>query len=361
VAYYQQVGRAGRAVTHAEGVLLPSAADERIWDYFATASIPEPQTADKVLQSMGGDARSLIEIEADTGVRRGRLEALLKILAVEGVVDKDGTAWRATGAPYVHDTAKWTALAQVRQQEAGIMRQYAHGAGCLMAYLQTALDDPSPAPCGRCSVCTGQLPFPGLLPSQDKLIAARDFLRGMDVGIEPRKRWPAGVCRKGAIRGFDAGRAVAFADDPAWVAELQALQRDASAELPPALLAGAVVTLGRWAKSWPARPVCVVPLPAPDMTANRCLAEHLARKGRLPLHDVFGWRGGAAPGDSSATPVVAHLEKAVVITADPLMPPGPVLLVGTVVRSRWTATLAASLLREQGASQVLLLALHLQP
>jgi ATP-dependent DNA helicase RecQ len=361
VAYYQQVGRAGRAVTHAEGVLLPSDADQRIWDYFATASIPDPQIAYKVLSSLGGDNRSLIEIEADTGVRRGRLEALLKILAVEGVVDKDGTAWRATGAPYVHDTAKWTALAQVRQQEAGIMRQYAHGAGCLMAYLQTALDDPSPAPCGRCSVCTGQLPFPGLLPSQDKLIAARDFLRGMDVGIEPRKRWPAGVCRKGAIRGFDAGRAVAFADDPAWVAELQALQRDASAELPPALLAGAVATLGRWVKSWPARPVCVVPLPAPDMTANRCLAEHLALKGRLPLHDVFGWRGGAAPGDSSATPVVAHLEKAVMITADPLMPPGPVLLVGTVVRSRWTATLAASLLREQGASEVLLLALHLQP
>ncbi|MFN5097174.1 MAG: ATP-dependent DNA helicase RecQ, partial [Limnohabitans sp.] len=361
VAYYQQVGRAGRAVDHAEGVLLPSDADERIWDYFATASIPDPQTADKVLLSLGSDERSLIEIEADTGVRRGRLEALLKILAVEGVVDKDGSAWRATGLPYVHDSAKWTALAQVRQQEAGIMRQYAHGQGCLMAYLQTALDDPSPAPCGRCSVCTGQLPFPGLMPSQNKQNAARDFLRGLDVDIEPRKRWPAGVGRKGAIRGFDAGRAVAFADDPAWLAELQALQRGANAELPPALLAGAVATLGRWAKSWPARPVCVVPLPAPDMTANRCLAEHLARKGRLPLHDVFGWRGGAAPGDSSATPVVAHLEKAVVITADPLMPPGPVLLVGTVVQSRWTATLAASLLREQGASQVLLLALHLQP
>ena len=361
VAYYQQVGRAGRAVAHAEGVLLPSDADERIWDYFATASIPDPQTADKVLLSLGSDERSLIEIEADTGVRRGRLEALLKILAVEGVVDKDGSAWRATGLPYVHDSAKWTALAQVRQQEAGIMRQYAHGQGCLMAYLQTALDDPSPAPCGRCSVCTGQLPFPGLMPSQDKQNAARDFLRGLDVDIEPRKRWPAGVGRKGAIRGFDAGRAVAFADDPAWLAELQALQRGANAELPPALLAGAVATLGRWAKSWPARPVCVVPLPAPDMTANRCLAEHLARKGRLPLHDVFGWRGGAAPGDPSATPVVAHLEKAVVITADPLMPPGPVLLVGTVVQSRWTATLAASLLREQGASQVLLLALHLQP
>ena len=360
VAYYQQVGRAGRAVAHAEGVLLPSDADERIWDYFATASIPDASTAAKVLQSLGGDGRSLIEIEADTGVRRGRLEALLKILAVEGVVDKEGSVWRATGLPYVHDSAKWSALAQVRQQEADIMRQYAHGQGCLMAYLQTALDDPMPAPCGRCSVCTGHLPFPGLTPSADNLIAARDFLRGMDVDIEPRKRWPAGVRRKGTIRGFDAGRAVAFADDPGWVAELKALRQAAPGDVPAELLGGALALLGRWAKSWPARPVCVVPLPAPDMAGNRRLAEHIAQKGRLVMLDGFRWAGGPAPHDAASTPVVAHLESAIRWTGEAL-PVGPVLLVSTEVRTRWTATLAAALLREQGASQVILLALHLQP
>jgi ATP-dependent DNA helicase RecQ len=389
VAYYQQVGRAGRAVAHAEGVLLPSDADERIWDYFATASIPHPQTAVKVLHSLNGVGRSLIELEADTGVRRGRLEALLKILAVEGVVSKDGSVWQATGVPYVHDTAKWNALAQVRQQEAGIMRQYAHGQGCLMAYLQTALDDPSPAPCGRCSVCTGHLPFPGLTPSSDKLIAARDFLRGVDVEIEPRKRWPSGVGRKGNIQGFAAGRAVAFADDPGWVAELQALKTQALKtralssqspnmadtschadldEVPPALLEGAVATLGRWAKNWPARPVCVVPLPAPDMALNQNLAAHIARCGKLPLHDVLRWTGGPAPDDAASPPVVAHLEAAIhwVRQADGHedahnLPSGTVLLVASHVRTRWAATVAAALLREHGASQVLLLALHLQP
>ncbi|MGV0960873.1 MAG: RecQ family ATP-dependent DNA helicase [Limnohabitans sp.] len=361
VAYYQQVGRAGRAVAHAEGVLLPSDADERIWDYFATASIPDPKTAEQVLRSLGTDARSLIEIEADTGVRRGRLEALLKILAVEGVVDKDGSAWRATGLPYVHDSAKWTALAQVRQQEAGIMRQYARGAGCLMAYLQTALDDPKPAPCGRCSVCTGHLPFPGHVPSQDSVMAARNFLRGVDVDIEPRKRWPAGVRRKGGIQGFDVGRAVAFADDPGWVSELQALRAAAPGEVPADLLAGAVATLGRWAKTWPARPACVVPLPAPDMAANRALAAHIAQKGRLPLHDVFTWVGGPAPDDTASTPVVAHLESAIRLAIDVALPAGPVLLVAASVRTRWAATVAAALLRENGAPQVLLLALHLQP
>jgi ATP-dependent DNA helicase RecQ len=389
VAYYQQVGRAGRAVAHAEGVLLPSDADERIWDYFATASIPDAATAAKVLACLVGAGRGLLEIEAETGVRRGRLEALLKILAVEGVVQKDGAVWQTTGVPYVHDTAKWTALAQVRQQEAGIMRQYAQGQGCLMAYLQTALDDPTPAPCGRCSVCTGQLPFPGLMPSQDKLIAARDFLRGMAVDIEPRKRWPAGVGRKGAIRGFDAGRAVAFADDPGWVAALQAWRTAAPGEVPAELLAGAVATLARWSATWPARPVCVVPLPAPSWairpvietdtqtatqtdtltdtltatprSASQTLAAHIAQKGRLPLHDVLRWTGGPAPDDAASTPVVAHLESAIRLTADAHRLDGPVLLVAAHVRTRWAATVAAALLRENGASQVRLLALHLQP
>jgi ATP-dependent DNA helicase RecQ len=191
-------------------------------------------------------------------------------------------------------------------------------------------------------------------------MAARNFLRGMDVDIEPRKRWPAGVGRKGTIRGFDVGRAVAFADDPGWVAELQAL-RLAPGDVPPDLLAGAVATLGRWAKTWPARPVCVVPLPAPDMAANRVLAEHIARKGRLPLHDVFSWRGGPAPDDTASTPVVAHLESAMRLAGDAELPNGPVLLVASTVRTRWATTVAAAMLREQGASQVLVLALHLQP
>lgn len=241
------------------------------------------------------------------------------------------------------------------------MRQYARGAGCLMAYLQTALDDPSPAPCGRCSVCTGRAPFPGHTPSEVHVLAARNFLRGVDVAIEPRKRWPGGLSRKGAIQGFEEGRAVSFADDPGWVAELQALRQSPPGEVPAELLAGAVATLGRWAHQWSVRPTSVVPLPALDMASNRCVAAHIAHKGRLPLHDVFSWAGGAAPDDAASTPVVAHLQSAVRLAGTPALPDGPVLLVATDVRSRWTATVAAALLREQGVSQVLLLALHLRP
>ena len=361
VAYYQQVGRAGRAVAHADGVLLPSDADERIWDYFATASIPEAPIANKVLATLVDQPRTLLEIESETGVRRGRLEALLKILAVEGVVEKVGTAWATTGQPYVHDTQKWDGLKQVRSHEADIMRKYAHGEGCLMAYLQMSLDDPEPAACGRCSVCTSKLPHPGDAPSHEKLMLARAFMRGNDAEIEPRKKWPSGVGRKGNIVALNAGRAVAFADDPGWSFELGELSRSRPGEIPQSMLDGAVATLKRWSKVWETRPTSVVALPAADMRSNIQLAQHIAQIGKLPFVDVFSWTGSAPPDDAASTPVVAHLEKAIQMKPDFELPRGPVLLVSTEVRTRWTATVAGALLREAGASGVLLLALHQRP
>lgn len=40
IAYYQQVGRAGRGVEHAEVLLLPGKEDEAIWQYFASVAFP---------------------------------------------------------------------------------------------------------------------------------------------------------------------------------------------------------------------------------------------------------------------------------------------------------------------------------
>jgi ATP-dependent DNA helicase RecQ len=232
-----------------------------------------------------------------------------------------------------------------------------------MAYLQTALDDPNPAPCGRCSVCTGALPGPGALPGSVHLDAARTFLRGVDQIIQPRKRWPGGVSRKGAIAGIVEGRAVAFADDPGWSDEVAALTRSAWSVIPDEMLAGAVATLGRWRTSWSARPVVVVPAPAhgAEARANRLLAEHLASVGKLPLVDCFTWSGGAAPLDSASGPVVAHLERAVVLDTAAQFQRGPVLLCATSMRTGWSLTVAAALLREAGCGTSLPLVLHRRP
>jgi len=152
-----------------------------------------------------------------------------------------------------------------------------------------------------------------------------------------------------------------YADDPAWSVHLQELHQWPAAQLPQPLLDGAVATLARWSKVWAARPSSVVPLPAPDMGRNRLLAEYLGRKGRLPVHDVLQWRGPAAPHEVASSAEVAHLEQVLALGSGPALPAGPVLLVGTRARSRWCASLAATLLRENGADSVLLLVLHLQP
>ena len=353
VAYYQQVGRAGRAMASADAVLLPGPGDERIWTYFATASMPDPDNADDVLQRLAAGPATLLELETATSIRRGRLEALLKILAVNGAVERLGSAWSATGTGYVHDHGRWAALRAVRAAEAEVMRRYAAGAGCLMAYLQTSLDDPEPAPCGRCSVCTGTLPHPGAEPSAERVDQARAHLRGADVIIEPRKLWPAGCTRRGRIT-------IAFADDAGWADELRGLHA-----IPPtlrdALAAGAVDVLRRWKTSWTARPVAVVVAPSPDMRAARQLADHVGRVGKLPVLDVFAWRGRVAPPDVASAALVNHLHDAITLAEPTNVPAGAVLLVGATMRTGWTVTVAAAMLREAGATAVLPLVAHRLP
>src|SRR6185437_9422590 len=195
VAYYQQVGRAGRALDTAVAVLLPAETDDRVWAYFADASTPDPALAASVLSALGAvsEPLSLPKLEEATGSRRGRLEALLKILAVDGAAQRVGGGSQVTGQPWVFDETRYAALAAARATEAGIMRSYAAGSGCLMSFLRLSLDDPhAGVPCGVCSVCTGALPAGLAYSASDSDVeTARIFARGIEVVIEPRKLWPA--------------------------------------------------------------------------------------------------------------------------------------------------------------------------
>jgi len=360
VAYYQQVGRAGRALDDAVAVLVPGASDERIWEYFATAGIPTDDMVRRVLGVLDEGPQSLPAIEAATGIRRGRLETLLKILAVEDVVTRDGSGWREGERPWVHDDAKWSALRRVRSAEADLMRRYAHGAGCLMQFLQQALDDPDPHPCGRCSVCTGELPAPGARPDPETVAAAQRFFRGQDVIVEPRKLWPSGLPgRKGRIAGLQPGRALAFADDPAWAQVLTSLW-GADGPAPPEVLDGMVEVLRRWSRSWE-RPAAVVAMPArryPQLVGS--VAEHIARIGRLPLVDALEVTGPPPSAEVSSAVRVRELLARTALREGVRLD-GPVLLVDDIIRTRWTATVASALLVEAGATAVLPLAIHQLP
>ena len=365
VDYYQQVGRAGRGIDSAVAVLLPAAeSDARIWEHFATSTIPDPDSATRVLADLdsSGEARSVPALEAATGVRRGRLEALLKLLAVDGAVDREGSGWRSTGRGWVFDEERFARLRAARAAEADIMRHYASGAGCLMAFLQQALDDPDPVPCGRCSVCTGRLPAPGLEISPDRVAAARQHLRGQDVVLEPRKMWPGGSSRRGRIATqSEPGRALAFADDPAW-ADAMTVLAGGDREIPEDLAQAVVQVLGRWRASWGERPVAVVPVPSRSRPRLvRSSAEHVATVGRLPLLDLLEVTGAVPPRDVAsgvrATAILGSLR--VVPGAE--VPDGPLLLVDDTYVSGWTLTVAAALLREAGSGPVLPLVLHQRP
>jgi ATP-dependent DNA helicase RecQ len=371
VAYYQQVGRAGRALESAVAVLLPAETDDRVWAYFADASTPDPALAARVLSTLSDTAEpmSLPKLEDATAARRGRLEALLKILAVDGAVRRVGMGWQATGEPWIFDAERYAALALARATEASIMRSYAAGAGCLMSFLRLALDDPHAGePCGVCSVCTGALPA-GLTakPTEADVERARVFARGVDVVIEPRKLWPGSSgssARKGRIGNLlGEGRALAFADDPGWADLVVRLTREGApdGEVPAEVAAGVVALLARWAKQWPARPIAVAAIPSrtrPLLITS--LARHLAEVGQLELIEPFEISGPRpVSGVTSGQRVAAISAGLTVRTSE--VPAGPILLVDDVYVSGWTMTVAAALLGDRGATTVYPLVLHRRP
>jgi ATP-dependent DNA helicase RecQ len=229
-----------------------------------------------------------------------------------------------------------------------------------MQFLQQALDDPDPRPCGRCSVCSKTLPGPGERPSAASVDSARIFFRGQDVIVEPRKLWPSGLPgRKGKIGFLQPGRALAYADDPAWSGELADLWR-ADRPASQAVLDGMVEVLKRWSRSWQ-RPTAVVAMPSrrfPSLVGS--VAQHLAEVGRLPLVQALDVTGPPPDADgSSATRAKDLIYRTTLRPGTELG--GSVLLVDDVIRSRWTMTVAGALLADAGAHSVLPLAVHQRP
>ena len=157
VAYYQQVGRAGRATERADVLLLPGPEDKDIWAWFASASMPREEQATAVLRALAeaGKPLSTAALEAIVDIRRTRLELLLKVLDVDGAVCRVTGGWSSTGQPWVYDAERYAKVTATRMAEQQHMLDYESTTGCRMAFLQTALDDETAAPCGRCDSCAG--------------------------------------------------------------------------------------------------------------------------------------------------------------------------------------------------------------
>jgi ATP-dependent DNA helicase RecQ len=368
VSYYQQVGRAGRGIDHATVVLLPSDADAGVWDYFATATIPDPDQMKRLLAGLdayGEDEPATVPaLEAETGLRRGRVELMLKQLAVDGAVDRVDKGWVRTGQEWAYDGPHYDGIVATRRREADIMRAYTRGSRCLMHLLQESLDDPTAEPCGRCSVCLGRLPEPlAAAPSPDTVRAVSLLLRGETHVLEPRKMWPGGAFgSRGKIPAglmAEPGRAIVYADAPEWRETVrQVFAADAPA--PDDLRSAAVDTLTKWRATWVSRPEVVIALPAAgyqDLTGS--VADHLAAIGRLDRADLTV---EDPPRDVSS---LASAEEAAAwraaIRPSPDLAGRTALLVVDATSSLWPVTVAAAHLREAGAAAVLPLVIHRRP
>ena len=231
VAYYQQIGRAGRAVPRAEVILLPGREDRDIWAYFASLVFPPEPLVRMTLAALGEAAGPLSSgaLETQVDLSRARLEMMLKVLDVDGAVRKVSGGWAATGQPWAYDAERYATVAAERGREQRAMLDYLRTPGCRMEYLREQLDDPAAEPCGRCDNCTGH-PWPAEVSEEGTALARARLLRpGVD--ISPRRMWPPGMKKLGvdvtgkipAQLSADTGRALGRLTGLGWGPRLREL------------------------------------------------------------------------------------------------------------------------------------------
>ncbi len=371
VAYYQQIGRAGRAVTRADVILLPGAEDRDIWAYFASLAFPPERVVRATLATLASvDApQSVAALETRVDLTRSRLEMMLKVLDVDGAVRRVRGGWEATGRPFAYDAERYARVAAERAREQEAMLGYAATAGCRMEYLRRELDDPQAAPCGRCDNCTGRSRPTEISAAAATAAAAR--LRRPGVEVTPRRMWPAGMKPLGVMLAgripaevaAEPGRAVGRLTDIGWGSRLRRMLADSApdAPLPDEVFDAVVKVLAAW--DWPRRPAGVVTLPShtrPELITG--LGERIARTGRLPYLGGLGYASDTPVGrqHNSAQRLRALWQAITVpgpLQASVAEVSGPLLAVDDRIETGWTMTVAAKLLREAGAPAVLPFAL----
>lgn len=355
VAYYQQVGRAGRAVDKAVGVLLAGAEDMDIQDHFIQVAFPPREQAERVVALLdAADApMRLAEIEARVNIRHSRLEGMLKVLEVEGAVEYTKRGWLRTARSWRYDHERVDRVTAQRRAEQAAMATYARSDRCLMQFLREQLDDPEAEPCGRCGPCTHERL--NLDVARDLVAAAVEHLRWQRLEFACRKRWPAGLPGVSGLVPVqlraEAGRALSLLGDAGWgtrVREGKFTHSHFGDELVDAL---ARLVTERWCpEPAPTWVTCVPSRRRPELVPD--FARRVAGRLGLPFHEVVGNVRDTRPQREleNSAQQAANVHGAFAVTEP--VDPAPVLLVDDIVDSGWTFTVVAALLREAGSGHV---------
>jgi ATP-dependent DNA helicase RecQ len=360
VAYYQQVGRAGRGTDEATVVLLPAIEDRDIWAYFASLAFPREEQVRQTLSVLADEGRpmSTPALETYVDLNRNRLETMLKVLDVDGAVRRVRGGWESTGREWAYDEDRYRRVSEAREREQQAMLDYISTDRCRMHFLRDQLDDPEAVDCGRCDNCGG------LTLSSDVSAAAVEEadarLSRPGVVVEPRKMWPTalanlGIELKGKIgEAADEGRAVARLTDLGYGQALRELFATGVEDgpVPVPLVRAVVEVLGDWRPPVDAI-VVVESLTRPLLTAD--LADGLSRYLRVPVVGRYAIvNPDVAPGQGSSNSAqrVAAVGRRYALETDGPLDDQRVLLVDDRVATGWTLTLAARAVRRAGAAEV---------
>lgn len=364
VGYYQQVGRAGRGIPNAYGIMLSGKEDDTIHEFFRRSAFPTQARIDAILNKLAENdgGLSVPQLNGRLNFRKGQIEHALKFMSVErpSPVIKVGSKWRRTPVAYQLDQEKARFLTRQRYEEWNKVIEYLRYEGCLMSYLQEQLDDPTSGPCGRCANCQGSLHFPDRV---DQVIGqeAASFLRHIDFPLTLRKQFPPGAVVNGLskkipenLRG-EEGRIMSRWRDAGWGTMVAEGKQNGyfNDQLVEAI---STLILHAWEpEPRPTWVTCVPSLNHPELVPD--FARRVAVRLNLPFHPVIRKVKSTPPQKNQENSYFQckNLDGAFAVEGD--VPSGPVLLVDDAVDSGWTLTLLAALLLQSGSGPVFPVAL----
>ena len=364
VAYYQQVGRAGRALDAAYGVLLSGEEETDITNYFIESAFPTREEVQQVLDALQAAPGGLSKPEmlGRMNISYGRIEKTIALLSLESPapIVKQGTKWQLTAANL--SKAFWQRaerLTSLRREEQRQMQEYVSLTSGHMAFLIRALDG-TPG-----TISPPQLPP---LPTVAEPVLVREavaFLRRTSMPIEPRKKWPNGGLPQYQIKGTipsehqaQPGKALCIWGDAGW-GHLVRQGKYHDSHYSDELVGACAALVREWDPSpSPKWATCIPSRRHPNLVPD--FARRLATALHLPFHAVLEKTCDRPEQKTMAngTQQARNVDGSLAVRTGAL-PDGPVLLVDDMVDSRWTLTVATWLLRSKGSAEVYPLALAL--
>jgi ATP-dependent DNA helicase RecQ len=359
VAYYQQVGRAGRAVERSYGILLSGAEDDEIQDYFIQSAFPSIEIMRQILATLENtEGLTVNEILAQVNISRSMLDKALKLLEVDGAVgvisESRKTIYFRTPNPWQPETGRIERVTNLRRNEQAQMRAYMAHTGCLMEFLQHALDDTHPQPCGRCANCRGK-GLPNTV-SHELIIEAETYLKGASIIIEPRHMLPAGVFpdEKRKIPPEllnEPGRSLCYYGDAGWGRLVRAGKYEQNHFSDELVEAAARLIGGNWKpEPFPAWMTAIPSRRHPELVSH--FAEHLSTRLGIPFKPVLERISDAQPQKAMQNSSMQARNVLNTLEIRGEIPNAPVLLVDDILDSGWTLTMAGYLLRKHGSGIV---------